>query len=140
MIDSFQDEYRFLSNFYPCTIQFNGLVFQSVEAAYQSQKTVDIEIQKRFCSLNPMKAKRLGRKTLIDRPFWEQKKVAIMYTLIKQKFSCHEELKEMLLNTGNARLVEGNHWGDIFWGVCNGEGQNMLGKILMNVRDILKGN
>ena len=48
------------------------------------------------------------------------------------------ELGNKLLETGNQELVEGNTWGDIFWGVCNGKGQNWLGKILMMVRDEIR--
>jgi predicted NAD-dependent protein-ADP-ribosyltransferase YbiA (DUF1768 family) len=53
---------------------------------------------------------------------------------VKDKFSRNPELRVKLLNTGDLQLVEGNYWGDTFWGVCNGKGENHLGKILMRVR------
>jgi predicted NAD-dependent protein-ADP-ribosyltransferase YbiA (DUF1768 family) len=54
--------------------------------------------------------------------------------MVRLKFSTHQELRERLLATGEAELIEGNTWNDTFWGVCKGEGQNWLGKILMEVR------
>ena len=50
------------------------------------------------------------------------------------------ELREALLNTDNAKLIEGNWWGDKFWGICNGVGENNLGKLLMEVRDEIRRN
>ena len=57
-----------------------------------------------------------------------------MYEIVKDKFSRNPELRVKLLNTGDIELIEGNYWGDTFWGVCNGKGENHLGKILMRVR------
>jgi ribA/ribD-fused uncharacterized protein len=88
-------------------------------------------------ALTPGKAKRLGRKVTL-RANWELIKIDVMLDLVRQKFQ-DPDLAWMLINTGDAELIEGNHWGDKFWGVCNGEGENHLGKILMQVRDeILK--
>lgn len=61
----------------------------------------------------------------------------IMYEICLAKFSRHQELKECLLATD---LEEGNDWGDAEWGVCNGNGKNRLGKILMLVRMDLQPN
>ena len=76
------------------------------------------------------------RVKLIDG--WDQKRIATMTYLVTQKFTQHPELKAKLLATGNAELIEGNTWHDHFWGVCDGRGENHLGRILMMVRDNLK--
>ena len=60
-----------------------------------------------------------------------------MEDFLRQKFT-DSDLKEKLLATGDAELIEGNHWGDVIWGVCNGIGENNLGKLLMNIRNDLK--
>lgn len=69
---------------------------------------------------------------------WEDIKVSIMSDLIAQKFTSNNRLGELLLNTGDAILIEGNHWNDTFWGVCNNVGKNMLGKLLMQRRKEIK--
>lgn len=61
-----------------------------------------------------------------------------MYEICLAKFTQHEFLKEALLATGDSELIEGNTWRDYFWGVCNGKGQNKLGKILMRIRAELR--
>ena len=60
-----------------------------------------------------------------------------MFDLVLEKFKQNPELKQKLLETGNQELIEGNTWNDTFWGVCNGQGQNWLGKILMLARSEL---
>jgi hypothetical protein len=83
----------------------------------------------------PAEAKRLG-KTILLRKHWEEVKVYIMLHLLKQKFAV-PVLRDELLATGDAQLIEGNTWGDIYWGVCGGVGKNVLGMLLMQVRDEL---
>jgi predicted NAD-dependent protein-ADP-ribosyltransferase YbiA (DUF1768 family) len=73
------------------------------------------------------------------RPDWDDTKINTMLTLLRQKFALGSELAKKLLDTGNRDLVEGNTWGDTFWGVCKGQGENMLGKLLMQVRAELRG-
>ena len=138
MINLFRDEYFFLSNFYPVEIKLDGIVYPNAEAAFQAQKTLDVEERRKFSMLkNPVQAKRLGRKVKL-RDDWEEVKLDIMTEIVSQKFLQHPHLIEMLLQTGNEELVEGNRWGDRFWGVCKGKGQNNLGKILMKIRDAYK--
>lgn len=134
-IDRFQDEYRFLSNFYPATVKIAGLTFPSSEHAYQAFKSDRKELVTKFCDPNMTagQAKRLG-KQLNLRKDWEDIKVGLMYSLVRDKFTRHEELKKELLDTGDSVLIEGNTWGDKTWGVCDGEGLNILGQILMLVR------
>lgn len=141
-IDRFDGEYRFLSNFWPATCWLrDGLGdYPSVEHAYQAAKTTDLEWRKRIRSAeSPGEAKRLGRQLPL-RADWEKIKLDVMFSLVWQKFACGlgNPLPEKLLATGDAELIEGNWWGDTFWGVCRGKGENHLGKILMEVRRILR--
>jgi ribA/ribD-fused uncharacterized protein len=136
VISEFSGEHRFLSNFYPAKVVLDGLEFPTLENAYQAAKNFDIDRRKMFTTLTPGKAKKEGQKTL-KRPDWEGVKTLIMKILVKDKFTRNPELQKQLLATENAELIEGNTWGDTFWGVCNGKGQNHLGKILMEVREEL---
>jgi len=131
MIGPFKGKYRFLSNFWPCEIVFEGLKFPSSEHAYQAAKTFDDTIRKQIASAaTPGKAKRAGQQVEL-RPDWEAEKIGIMLEILRQKFSI-PKLASLLLATGDENLVEVNHWGDTFWGVCQGKGENHLGRLLMN--------
>ena len=136
-IDSFRDQYFFLSNFYLCDIIFNGLNFGSSEAAFQAQKCIDPKDQIPFTTMTPGQAKKYGKKVKL-REDWEEVKVGIMKEVVKAKFDQHPELKQRLIGTGNTQLTECNKWHDYFWGVCNGKGKNMLGRILMDLRKAYK--
>lgn len=135
VIDEFKGEYFFLSNFYQTPLIYNGLRFENTEAAFQAAKCPDR--MNEFCKLNPSEAKRLGRRVFL-RPDWEEVKDQVMYEVCLAKFSQTPELAESLLQTGDAVLIEGNTWGDKVWGVCNGVGENRLGKTLMRIRDELR--
>lgn len=132
----FEGPHRFLSNFYACWVTYEGVEYASVEHAYQAQKTLDPQERENIrLAGGPGYAKRLGRTATI-RPHWDAMKVRIMSELLAEKFS-NPELALMLKRTGDALLIEGNWWNDRFWGVCRGEGENMLGKLLMEVRDAI---
>jgi predicted NAD-dependent protein-ADP-ribosyltransferase YbiA (DUF1768 family) len=75
----------------------------------------------------------MGKKNAL-RPDWEEVKDGIMYKLLKSKFT-DPVLRDKLIATGSAELIEGNNHWDRYWGVCRGEGQNKLGKLLMKVRE-----
>lgn len=141
VIDSFQGNYDFLSNFYESRDQYiqddMGLRYKSVEAAFQATKTLDKKMRKVFTELSPSAAKYLGRHIQL-REDWEQIKDTVMYQLVMYKFTHCEEIKELLLETDDIELIEGNWWNDTYWGVCKGVGQNKLGKILMEIREKLK--
>lgn len=134
MIEDFAGENRFLSNFYSAEVEYEGLTYKSVEHAYQAAKTQDPSERKKIREAETAnKAKKLGGK--LPKPEgWHNVSLGIMEDLVRQKFTKHPELKEKLLATGTEELVEGNWWGDEFWGVCKGKGLNHLGKILMKVR------
>lgn len=142
MIDSFKGEYAFLSNFYPSPVKLEGddYLYPTVEHAYQAAKTLDwaerdyfksptITFKGKIVPLTAGMAKKLGR-TITMRSNWEQIKMRIMTELVFDKFDI-PELRDKLIATSGQELIEGNWWGDKFWGVCNGEGQNHLGRILM---------
>ena len=139
MINYFDGEYAFLSNFYECQVIFDGITYQSSEAAFQAQKTLDLSERKRIATLTPGQSKRAGRKLNL-RPDWESAKTKTMYEICKAKFMQNPDLKEKLLETGAEHLEEGNTWGDTFWGTVNGIGKNRLGCILMQVREELRNN
>jgi len=140
VIDKFSEEYRFLSNFYPAIVKIAGFTFPSVEHAYQAFKSNSKDIITKFCDPNMTagQAKKLGKQLNI-RKDWDDIKVELMYTLTRDKFTRHEDLKKKLLDTGIADLIEGNTWGDKIWGMCNGEGLNLLGQVLMLVRSEIRG-
>ena len=135
VIAAFRGDNYFLSNFSRSKIEFDGKIFYSAEAAFQGQKCPS-ETWK-FCSMSPQQAKKAGRKIQL-RIDWEEVKDRLMLQIVRAKFTQNATLKKKLLATGDAELIEGNTWGDQYWGVCNGKGENKLGKILMQVRDELK--
>ncbi len=138
-IDNFHvDEYRFLSNFYPCEVEFDGEVYRTVEHAFVAAKTLDkcIRDDIRFLS-QPGKAKRFGKKIEL-RPDWDEIKLNIMEELLRKKFS-QPYFRDLLSNTGDDIIIEGNNWNDTYWGVCRGVGKNNLGKLLMKIRSDING-
>ena len=141
-IANFRGDYSFLSNFHACSVEYQGVVYPSAEHAYQAAKSEDPEYRMRIAMcMTPAEAKRLGRTAKL-RPNWDTYKVDIMSGVIWRKFS-NPYLREKLLATGNALLVEGNTWHDNFWGICNcpkcgGVGKNNLGLVLMKVRGIMR--
>lgn len=136
-ITDFRGPYRWLSNFQTVDVELDGFFYPTTEHAYQAAKTLD-PTQRSVVrdAESPGKAKRLGQKLNL-RPDWEDVKVTIMLDLQRQKYR-RADLREKLLSTGDAELVEGNTWGDRFWGVCDGEGLNWLGRLLMRVRDEIR--
>jgi|SRR6185503_6783802 len=135
-IDRFIGKYRWLSNFAPVNVLLDGVLYPTVEHAYQAAKTEDTNERLSIYDCDsPGGAKRLGRKVTL-RSDWESVKVDVMNDLLQQKFR-QPQYRLQLLQTGDATIVEGNNWGDSYWGVCRGEGQNMLGKIIMRVREEL---
>lgn len=136
-INSFRDEYYFLSNFYECPVTYNGLTYKNNEAAFQAQKCITMNERFKFINLNASEAKKLGRRVVL-RKDWEDIKIKVMTAIVKAKFEQNEDLQKKLLATEDAYLEEGNTWGDRIWGTVNGVGANNLGKILMNVRKELQ--
>ena len=132
-IKEFRGKYFFLSNFYIAPVEYDGISYTNNEAAFQSAKVLDKEVRSKFSNLDPSSAKRKGRNVTL-RHDWDKIKFDIMYEVCKAKFVQNPDLKQRLLETGDAYLEEGNTWKDKIWGTVNGVGQNNLGKILMKIR------
>lgn len=132
-INEFRKEYFYLSNFFISKFSYRGLSYTNAEAAFQSMKTLDLLEREGFQNLKPRNAKYKGRRVKL-RGDWETIKVRIMNEILVCKFSQNPELQKALLDTGDAKLIEGNDWGDKTWGVHNGVGKNILGILLMNLR------
>lgn len=145
MINKFDGEYAFLSNFYECPIVgWDGITYPTNEHYFQAQKTLN-KIEKRAIAAAPTpgKSKRMGRNVQL-RPDWEVIKDQVMLDALRLKFAV-PEMREKLLATGDEELVEGTWWHDKTWGVCycpecEGRGENRLGKLLMKVREEIKNN
>lgn len=141
-IDNFRGNYGFLSNFYSVKIKYEGIKYPSSENAYQAAKTNDTSIRKIFKNVSASESKYLGNKLKIVEN-WDDIKKDVMYEILKIKFN-NKEMKKLLLATENLKLKEGNAWHDNYWGdcVCDGckhiKGKNILGKLLMKIREELK--
>lgn len=133
-ITRFRGENEFLSNFYTAQISIFGYTFNNVEEAFQSQKNPNRAHE--FVGIGAAAAKRKGREVKL-RADWDSIKDTVMYQCLLAKFQQNPELRVKLLETGNAELIEGNTWGDTYWGMVNGVGQNRLGMLLMLVRNVL---
>lgn len=138
MINSFRNEHRFLSNFYPCEIYYEGLYYPSVENAFQAAKTSDIKEKEAMTRMTAAESKKAGRE--VQRiPEFENTKFYIMEVLLRIKFRHPDLLTKLKATTGE--LIEGNTWHDNIWGMCvcekcaNKEKQNWLGRLLMKIRD-----
>jgi len=136
-IDSFSGDFRWLSNFAEAPVVLDGVEYPTTEHAYQAAKTTDCaERDAILRCATPGRAKRMGQEITM-RWDWDDVKEAVMLDLTRQKYTL-PEYRKWLLATGDREIVEGNTWGDTFWGVCNGVGENKLGRILMQVRDEIR--
>lgn len=125
--------FRFLSNFHFVEVEYEGLKYRTTEHAYQAAKSSNKAERLAIQSvLQPREARQLGQQVKLSSS-WHEDKYEIMLDLTIQKYSSGP-LRQWLLDTGESYLEETNTWGDIYWGVCNGVGENNLGHILMEVR------
>ncbi len=143
-IESFSGKNRFLSNFWPVEVELDGEVYPSTEQAYKAAETLDEEVRRRIREFAPNKKELEGQlkealSSAALRPDWtDEMRLGVMEYLLVQKFDGRDpSLQQKLLDTGDAELIEGNTWGDTFFGVCDGVGENHLGRLLMKVRDSL---
>ena len=136
-VTEFRSGYFFLSNFYLTPITYDGYLYPSLEHAFQASKTLNLDERLKIVACEtPGQAKRMGKEVTL-RSDWEQVKISIMRELLYQKFR-DTVLRIRLLETRGRVLIEGNDWGDTFWGQCEGQGLNVLGNLLMEVREHLQ--
>lgn len=126
-IRGFEGNYRWLSNFIGAPNE------PTVEHRYQAAKAIDrAEAESVLATPTAAAAKKMGR-TITVRPDWDAVKLETMRQLLQDKFS-REPFRSKLISTGEAEIIEENHWNDTFWGVCKGVGENHLGRLLMDLR------
>ena len=136
-ITEFQGEFRWLSNFFPVQIEYEGLTYPSVEHAYQAGKLINIEDRKLFLVMSAGQAKRTWKKYQ-SYNLTEEFRLNLMYQLLSIKFN-QEPFKSLLITTGDCYIQEGNRFGDMFFGYClkTNQGKNHLGQMIMNIREKL---
>lgn len=141
MISHFREEYDWLSNMYSVLISYKGIVYQSTEAAYMSQRNDSEEWQK-ICTDPFSKGGDIKRKSkfITDKPEWPLIKLRVMEEVLRIKFNI-PFLKEKLLATCDQNIQEGNTWKDDFWGIRfdmqPNYGENHLGRLIMKIRQEL---
>ncbi len=135
IIEEFQGEYRWLSNFVPAVIVLDGITYPSVENAYVSAKrgTHQWKLECANPELTSPEAKKKGYGLHVEN------KIDVMTECLIQKYN-QEPYKTQLIETGSKYIQEGNRWNDTFWGYClkTNQGENNLGKIIMSIRDELQ--
>lgn len=131
----FRNKFSFLSNFYPVDIVVDGRTYPTVENAYQALKCANNAYRDLFTKITPAQAKEQGKRVLV-RKNWHKEKKAVMWQLLLKKFE-HPELAAKLKATGKRPILHENNWKDNYWGIWKGGGKNLLGKMLMQIRDIL---
>lgn len=145
VIDQFKGEWEMFSNFHPVVVLYNSYSFPTVEHAFQAAKSTSPFFHRELSELDSSQAglaKRRGRKVVL-RSDWDMVKISVMRKLLMQKFLLNP-FKQKLLSTGDAHIIEGNYWHDNYWGDCfcksckNLEGSNVLGKLIMKVRNIIQ--
>lgn len=135
-VKGFRGEYRWLSNFYKSPVTLWGVKFDTVEQAYQASKCSNRSDWDMMTGCKtPGDAKRKGRLITI-RPDFESIKMDIMHQLLVLKFS-DPYFKNKLIRIKDYYIEETNWWGDTYWGVCNGVGENNLGKLIMKIAKAL---
>jgi len=135
----FTGEYGFLSNFYKAPTRYEGILYPTSEHAFQAAKSTDVSVRRQVAELPTAgDAKRYGRRKIKLRAGWDKMKISVMRDVLRAKFSTSSQLKERLVATGDIELIEGNDWGDNFWGKVGSTGENWLGRLLMEVRDELR--
>jgi predicted NAD-dependent protein-ADP-ribosyltransferase YbiA (DUF1768 family) len=139
-IKGFFGPMRFLSNFHPVPgkVVYDGVEYPSVECAFQAAKYLPAD-RKFFETCTGYDAKKRTKTNPPNRMTgaeWDAIKLSIMEDLLWQKFDpvrnpdLHHMMTMLLIGK---YLEETNWWHDIFWGVCNGKGENHLGKLLMKI-------
>jgi ribA/ribD-fused uncharacterized protein len=138
LIDSFQGQYRFLSNFFPSPLLYMGVIWPTVEHLFQAMKLGNQPDERVAGCATPALAKKMGR-TIPLRADWQVVKTKVMLYCLRLKFA-QPGFREQLLSTLPHELVEGNQWHDNYWGKCfcgscaNKIHNDVLGRLLIQVR------
>lgn len=135
-----------LTNYFLCDVLVDGIMYSSSEAAYHSQKFLDEDIKKIMAKLTPDESKHVSRiLSRFIRDDWDDVKYNLMKKVVVEKFKQNQDCLEELLDTGSMELIEDTTgWHDNTWGECkcddckNLEHKNLLGKILVEIREELK--
>lgn len=140
IIDNFGYPYKFLSNYYETRVKYDGITYQSSEAAFHAQKTLNLDDKLAFSKLTPPESK-FKAKSIEIRDDWDLIKDCIMYSVVYNKFKQRKDIKDKLISTGDAILICKNLYNDKYWGVSDkdNKGLNHLGLILEKVREELGG-
>lgn len=141
-IKGFFRDYRWMSNFHRCDVEYEGLIYPSSENAYQAAKVVESD-RNGFLKCTPSESKHLWKsKKLLHKSAeeWDDAKLDIMRSVLVSKFTRNKELGNALVETAPKYLEESLNWHDIYWGKCycethKGDGESYLGKLLMEIRD-----
>jgi ribA/ribD-fused uncharacterized protein len=134
------DEYGCFSNFSRHGFELDGDFWPTSEHYFQAQKFAAAEHKKHVAlAKTPKEAARRGRdRSMPLRSDWEKVKDDVMRRAVLRKFETHADIREILLGTGEEPLIE-NAPGDFYWGCgADGTGKNMLGRILVEVRALLR--
>ena len=137
VINNFTGDFSFLNGFYETPVVYNFRTYRCSECAYYAQKTLDGEKRESFEKLKGESAYKLNKQLKV-RVDWELLKETEMYNITWCKFTQNEDLKKLLLDTGEKFLIDVNTYGDEFWGISEGKGENLRGFILMNIRSRLR--
>ena len=136
VINQFKGEYDFLSNRFGCRFVWQGLQYGNAEAAFQSSKCMDASERKVYAGCSADKAALKGREQA-PFPGWEDARLDIMGSILRAKFEQNPSLMKKLTDTGTCILINGNNKQETYWGVdlYSWQGENHLGRIIMDIRD-----
>lgn len=135
----YENEYYCLSNFSSFAIEENGIVYMTSEHLYHCKKFEDKKIQQEIIESRSAHDALIIAKKYRDvrNPDWDNIKVKIMKDILMIKLNQHRYIRKKLLDTGDREIIE-NSWKDDFWGWGeNMDGQNVLGKLWMEIREEL---
>lgn len=135
-------KYHYMSNLALCPIEYKVggavLAFPSIEHLYQCIKCTDErEFWRVYNTHHPIQARRMGRGVQYDAPYWYKYRASIMRACIEIKFKQHDRIARLLSAT-QGDIIEDSNIKDSFWGIGSGTGRNILGHILMDIRDSLR--
>lgn len=147
-IDSFRGTWKAFSNFFQASLEVEvweerrqvATVEQGFQLAKVASSRTPVATRRAMAQVAlaleaPAEAKSFGKRIpALAMGEWEARRLPLMEALLSAKFTQHPELMELLLATGETPLEEGNTWGDTYWGVCRGRGENHLGRLLMALR------